>query len=534
MTDVTTDLPTIPAEVVAALETVVGDAAVSVERTVLREFTDAYWIPGDTTYAASAIVQPTTAEQVREIVRIANRHGIPVWPLSQGRNLGHGGPSPRVRGSIQIGFQRMNRILEINEELAYAVVEPGVTWFDLYNAVAEAGYDLLTPCPDLGWGSIIGNSMDGGHTYQHYGADYLMPTGFEVVLPDGDLVRTGFGGVPESSSWHLTKRALGPALESLFVQSNFGIVTRMGVWLKRKPPAYAPLTHVIGDDADHQQGIDVIREMLLGGDLEGVPALYSTLRAAHMLRDAPVPPGPRPFTGEELDEIGSRLGVGAWAARAAIWGDPDVVKLKLRRIRDAWSRVPSGVCLSPRVYTADELGQIELSAEKILAGIPTLQALQGAPPNIGHVDVSPSVPLRGASIRRAVTAIRELFVADRRDFGVGIMIPSARSAVVIAGIRYDSSDADAVVGAMQLARSIVRELGAMGYVDSRPHLEFMDTAADFYSFNDGARGRLLERVKDALDPNGILSPGRHGVWPAAYRSESRSDARRTRLEGEET
>jgi 4-cresol dehydrogenase (hydroxylating) len=104
----------------------------------------------------SAVVHAMTTEQVRQVMRVASRHGIPVWPLSQGRNLGHGGSAPQVRGSIQLSLQRMNRILHIDEELAYAVVEPGVTWFDLHAAIVDRGLDLMAPCPDLGWGSVVG------------------------------------------------------------------------------------------------------------------------------------------------------------------------------------------------------------------------------------------------------------------------------------------------------------------------------------------------------------------------------------------
>ncbi len=336
------ELPTIPDAMVRELAAVVGQEWVHVERTKVDEFKDEYWIPGDETYAASAVVQPDSTEQVREIMRIANRHDIPVWPHGQGRNYGYGGPSPRVRGSIQIGFQRMNRVLEIDEELAYAVVEPGVRWFDLYDAVKAGGHALMTPTPDLGWGSVIGNSMDNGLTYQQYGADYMFPTGFEVVLPDGDLLRTGMGAQPGNRAWHLHKRSLGPSLDPLFTQSNLGIVTRMGVWLKRLPEAYAPTMLAIGDDADLEAAIDAIRELKLAGHLEGVPTLYPTLRAAVMLRDEPVLDARVQITAATVREIGERTGVGAWAARTAVWGDPEIVELKLRRIRTAWERIPSG------------------------------------------------------------------------------------------------------------------------------------------------------------------------------------------------
>ncbi|WP_309708266.1 FAD-binding oxidoreductase [Pseudolysinimonas sp.] len=510
-------VPTISAELVSELRDAVGAHAVYVERVKVDEFKDAYWIPGDETYAASAVVQPATTEEVQAIVRIVNLHGVPLWPHSQGRNLGHGGPSPRVRGSIQLGFQRMNRVLEIDEELAYAVVEPGVTWQDLHDEVAARGLDLLTPCPDLGWGSIIGNSMDNGHTYQHYGADYMMPTGFEVVLPDGELLRTGQGAIPGSTSWHTYKRSLGPSLDPLFVQSNLGIVTRMGVWLKRRPPAYAPVTLVVDDDGDLEAAIDTIRELRLAGHLEGVPAVYSTLRAAHMIRDNPVPPGPAPFTPDELKRIGAETGMGAWAVRTAAWGDTELVAYKLRQIEAAWLAIPSGRFEVPRVYEASEYDGLTGSAAQIGIGIPTLKALESTPPNIAHVDVSPVVPLRGSEVRIVVEELRRQFAAARMNFGTGIMVTGERSAVVIAGIRYDKTDEAVARAAFELGRRIVLALGRLGYGDGRPHLEFMDLAAEQHSFNDHAYRRFVERIKDAIDPNGVLSPGRHGIWPSAYR-----------------
>ncbi|THG30095.1 FAD-binding oxidoreductase [Naasia lichenicola] len=521
--DVAVDLPGLTDRVLAQLQAAVGVEAVHVERTKVDEFKDDYWIPGDETYAAAAVVQPTSTEQVREIVRIANEHGIPLWPHSQGRNLGHGGASPRVRGSIQLGFQRMNRVLEINDELAYAVVEPGVTWQDLHDAVRERGYSLMTPCPDLSWGSIIGNSMDGGHTYQHYGADYLMPTGFEVVLPDGDLLRTGQGAIPESTSWHLYKRSLGPSLDALFVQSNLGIVTRMGVWLKRLPDAYAPLTLIVDDDADLEIAVDTIRELRLAGHLEGVPSIYSTLRAAHMLLDAPVQAGPVPFTAAELQEIGARLGVGAWAVRSYIWGDPELVAYRLRRIEAAWAAVPSGRMQPVTTYTKDDYSTIVGSAAQIGIGIPTLKAIESTPAHIAHVDVSPVVPLRGVEIRMVVEELRRLYAEGGLNFGVGIMVTGERTAVAIAGIRYDKTDEAVARGAFELGRRMQESLGRLGYGDGRPHLLYMDTAASQHSFNGHAYRRFVERIKDAVDPNGILSPGRHGIWPGAYREDGRAD-----------
>jgi len=519
MTDVTTELPVLSEEVVRRLTEVVGAGSVIVDRAGINEFKDKYWFAGDETYAASAVVQPDSAEQVQQIVAIANEFGVPVWPHGQGKNLGYGGPSPRVRGSIQIGFQKMNRVLEINDELAYAVVEPGVRWFDLHDALEAGGHALMLSVPDLGWGSVIGNSMDSGITYMPYGAEYMALCGMEVVLPDGSLLRTGHGAIPGSKAWHVYRRSLGPSLDQLFVQSNLGIVTRMGVWLKRKPEAYAPIMLSIGEDEDLGQAIDVLRELRLAGHLEGVPTLYPTLRAAVMLTDDAVQTPKRQLTGPEVRAIGMRTGVGAWAARAAVWGDADIAALKLAKIRSAWEAIPSGKMVSPRVYSPAEYGEIELAAEKIQAGIPTLKAIEMTPDHVAHVGFSPVVPLTGGEVTYVIGELRSRILGAGLNFSGGIMVTGERSAVVVCGMQFDRTDAGSVRNAYALAKRLVKDLGELGYGEYRAHLDFMDLAADQYSFNDHAYRRFAERVKDAIDPNGILSPGRHGIWPRAYREQ---------------
>ena len=89
----------------------------------------------------------------------------------------------------------------------------------------------MVSVPDLGWGSVVGNALENGATYLPTGSDMAAACGMEVVLPSGELLRTGMGAMPGNRAWHVYKRSLGPSLDTLFMQSNFGIVTKMGVWL---------------------------------------------------------------------------------------------------------------------------------------------------------------------------------------------------------------------------------------------------------------------------------------------------------------
>lgn len=99
----------------------------------------------------------------------------------------------------------MRRIVEINEEYAYAIVEPGVTFFDLYETVKKRGLKLWPSTPSLGWGSIIGNALDRGFGYTPEGEHSQMQCGMEVVLPNGELVRTGMGSMEGNKCFALFK-----------------------------------------------------------------------------------------------------------------------------------------------------------------------------------------------------------------------------------------------------------------------------------------------------------------------------------------
>lgn len=117
---------------------------------------------------------PASIEELRGVLAVANRFAIPVWTFSRGKNLGctiyafqienlsltillDGGPAPKLNGSAALDLHRMNKVIEVNEEFSYAVVEPGVTFTDLYQYCASKKLRVWPSVPSLGWGSVVGN-----------------------------------------------------------------------------------------------------------------------------------------------------------------------------------------------------------------------------------------------------------------------------------------------------------------------------------------------------------------------------------------
>jgi FAD/FMN-containing dehydrogenase len=181
------------------------------------------------------VLRPASVEQVQAAVRIAGEEGCSLTLRVAGSNVG--GLAIPPAGGLVVDLSRMNRILDVQRDEMYALIEPGVTWEQLKAHLAEQKIPLrmgypLSP-PDT---SIIANCLlDGlGNLSLRYGAMADWIGGLEVVLPDGQLARTGAAAL--SPSWF--GRGPLPDLSGLFVcwQGATGIVTKMAFQLWPAPP----------------------------------------------------------------------------------------------------------------------------------------------------------------------------------------------------------------------------------------------------------------------------------------------------------
>lgn len=128
-------------------------------------------------FVASTVISPREVPEVQALMRLCNEYEVPVWPFSIGRNTGYGGAAPRVPGSVCMDLgKHMNRVLEVNTEGAFALVEPGVTFADLHEYLEAHNLreKVWLDVPDLGGGSIIGNAIERGVGYTPYGGKHRL------------------------------------------------------------------------------------------------------------------------------------------------------------------------------------------------------------------------------------------------------------------------------------------------------------------------------------------------------------------------
>ena len=105
----------------------------------------------------------------------------------------------------------------------------------------------------------------------------------EVVLANGEVHAHRHGGDAGQPAWHVYKRSLGPSLDTLFMQSNFGIVTKLGIWLMPYPECYMPLWLRVWNEDDLPALIETLSALMLDRTIENVPQIWNTIAFASVM-----------------------------------------------------------------------------------------------------------------------------------------------------------------------------------------------------------------------------------------------------------
>ncbi|HKV04207.1 MAG TPA: FAD-binding oxidoreductase [Candidatus Acidoferrales bacterium] len=498
---------------------------------------------------ASAAVAPDRVEQVQKVVRTANAFKIPIYPVSTGKNLGYGGSAPVLSGSVVLDLKRMNRILEVNEGSAYALVEPGVSYFDLYRYIQEKGLKLWVDVPDPGWGSPIGNSLDrgGGYLMAQYRNHFDSHCGMEVVLANGEVMRTGMGAMPGAKTWQQYKTGFGPWIDGVFSQSNFGIVTKMGFWLMPEPDAYLSGTVFVPRHDDLIPLVEILTYLENVRVTNGMPDLGSPLLGIPMLSefatrfDEGSTPFERPQDAEltallakpdggspaELDEYAHRKGISYWSCKLTFYGAAKANEANWEFAKEKFSAIPGAKFEAGESYKLPLTPEQREKVHKPQFGIPSLamfsigaRSATNPQPTNGHMWFSPIIPRTGEAIFEA----NRVFKDAAKEFGLPFLnfnLPSTyweRAFIFIFAFPV-THDPETNKKNRGYFKRLIQIAAEHSWGEYRTPPAFQEAIMNTYSYNNHALLRFHETVKDAVDPNGILSAGRYGIWPKHLREK---------------
>jgi glycolate oxidase len=230
----------------AALRAIVGDEHVRVD----DEARNTYGRDG-TRYAgvADAVVFPETTAEVARIARWCDDTQTPIVP--RGAGTGYSGGAVPVDGGIVVSLERMNRILTIDERSLFAVVQPHVVTGEFQDAVERVGL-FYPPDPASLWQSVIGGNVAesaGGPRTFKYGTTKHYVLGLEAVLPTGEVIRTGGRVVKNVVGYDLTQLLVGS-------EGTLAILTEITLRLIPKPPAQATIRATFASVAAAADAVD--------------------------------------------------------------------------------------------------------------------------------------------------------------------------------------------------------------------------------------------------------------------------------------
>jgi 4-cresol dehydrogenase (hydroxylating) len=492
-----------------------------------------------TTQRVPALLRPGSREELQACLAIARRFSIAVYPVSSGKNWGYGSRVPVADGCVVIDLSRMNRILGFSEEMGWVTLEPGVTQRQLYQYLAALKSRLwLDATGSTPESSIIGNTMERGFGHTPYGDHAANVCALEVVLPDGEILDTGMARFQGSQSAEVYRWGLGPGLDALFTQSNLGIVTRMTVWLMPAPEYFQAFFFRCDDVGGLPAIIDALRPLRMSGTLRSAIHIANDYKVIAGIRQYPwQEAGNRtPLLPETMQLLRKSMKFGAWNGSGGLYGTRAQVAEARRLLRESLKgRITKIQFLDDRVlnfagrfsHTFGMISRWDISRALqlvrpvfgLMKGIPTDQPLGSTywrkkmtpPANMdpdrdkcGLIWCAPVAPAQGQHAQRLAEIASRILLRHGFEPMLSVTLITERALICVVSITYDRE----IAGEDDRARACYDELQATfdqaGYQPYRLGIQSMKLAG-----SSGAYSRLIETIRNSVDPGRILAPGRY-------------------------
>lgn len=497
-----------------------------------------------------AVLRPVNQEQVAAVLQIAQRWHVAVYPVSTGNNWGYGSANPVEDDCVILDLSQLDRISDFDPEMGVVTVEPGVTQGALRDFLDSHEGNYLVPVTGAGpTCSILGNALERGYGITPITDHFAAVTKIEAILPDGSLYQTPLSELGAAEVDGLFKWGLGPYLDGLFSQGNFGVVVNMTIALAPVPETVTAFFFSTKDDANLEALVPTVRAVLraLGGSVVAINLLNSQ-RMLSMMTPFPedkAVDGVLP--AHEIASLANNHGVSAWSGVGAIYASKEVARAARRTLRRLLGPVTDRLVfinrrkvglvrniarvLPDRLATrvkgmADTLS----GALQIMHGTPNDVALAlaywrsgtlpepGQPKNpardgCGLIWFAPLVPIRGKDVRSYINMIERICP----QYGVNPLITlttvNDRCFDSTVPLLFDRRDADATARANDCYRALYEAGQKEGFLPYRLNIDAMG----ILNTGGSAFSRLASQLKAAVDPNFILAPGRY--VPRIKRSE---------------
>jgi 4-cresol dehydrogenase (hydroxylating) flavoprotein subunit len=494
------------------------------------------------------IALPGSTAEVQAIVRIANEHRFSIYPISRGRNWGLGSRVPVQTGCVVVDLKRMNRIVDFDAANAVLTVQPGVTFEQAAEYIREHDDGLYMAAiggpPDA---SVLANALERGDGVGPIGDRARYVGGMEVVLPTGNRIRTGLDAFSNSLTGKLAHFGIGPGVESLFFQSNLGIVTQMSVFLARRPRHFQLVVFAAHSEAEITAATNEIHNLQQRGVLCDTSfSLWNVYRFLTAQTQYPWDSATTISPTELLERLPATWRGVKWVGFVGVYSPSAVHSLasrwmihralrgKVSRffVLDALTAGLARLLQSPlqRLTGVDIKKMLDnLYYRSVFVGCPTqletssIYWRKRAPApatcdpdrdRCGLHWICVSLPFDGAHVVRATAIVEEVALRYQLEPMCMFFNMSQWYLKSFVVIMFDQDAPGEEEAARRCHDELLASLLRAGYSPVRLGVQSMSQGAP----TDPGYLRLLEDLKRLLDPNDVLAPGRYDFrshWPPA-------------------
>jgi 4-cresol dehydrogenase (hydroxylating) len=473
-----------------------------------------------TTQRFVAWVRPQNEAQTVLAVRIASEHRLALHVVSTGKNWGYGSRLAVRDGCVLLDLSGLDRILEFSEELGFLRVQPGVTFEQAYGFLCEQQSRLiLSVTGSSPQTSMIGNALERGIGRGPYSDRFAHSCALKVLLPTGEVLHTDFARFEGSRTANLHRWGLGPSLDGLFSQSNFGIVLEMTHWLTRRPPFLGGLDLECADD-QLAAVIDTLRELRLEQLIQQA-ALMNAYRLLTLTTRIPAAVA-KLAAAERRQSLARFL-----ASQGLAFGWRGLLELAGGTRQEIDARVAylasrlqgKATCRAMPAYDTSLPPEPQ---DVRMLGIPSGSDLpaaywrksfwpdagRGFDPDrdrCGVLWLAPTVPLLGGAVADLVNQLGEAILESGLEPAMTVRLANERCAEIICLLSYDRESPAEEERALRCHDTLVKQLFRSGHSFYRLNTRSMDWIPAGRDQTDA----VLKRLQRALDPEGLLNPGRY-------------------------
>lgn len=303
------------------------------------------------------------------------------------------------------------------------------------------------------------------------------------------------------------------------------MVTKLGIHITPAPEAYASVEVNVPREEDLVALVGTLSDLMRRSIILNSPSVANIFRIAlaskvpdvHAKLAEYMKPGSYvPY--DVLEEIREDQNWGFWRAYFSLYGSIEMLPALKQTVQRAFSTVP-GVQISWREFPGSPgkaITAADIKEEEIPhSGIPTLAPLglmdSRGEKGGGHTCFSPIIPPSGRELYRWYLTAKQRTIDAKFDFFADFHVYPR----YVVGIELNIYTLREEEAAHVLYRKLLRDASEQGYLEYRTHVRYMDDVASKLDFNDGAYARFTGLLKDSLDPNGVLSLGKSGIWNSA-------------------